>query len=101
MVLSRRPGEKRAYFLSRRYCNQDCYKAGRSAAAEERRIGQDIGGGAHFERADILHAAHRAAPQVPMSILADVVDRVEPLIAANTRHRLMAVVAAKFRANSE
>ena len=106
--LQRRDGEKRAEFLSRSHCNHACSVAARSKRAEDRRRERDLAdqapahhpGALEFDRAAVLRAAHHAAPQIPVALLDDVVRAVEPLIAANTRHRLLRLVAAKYRATA-
>lgn len=87
--------------MKRIYCNPACSAVGRSLRAKARAKEQDLRDSpamvaAHdveFSRADILRVAHMAAPQIPITLIADVVDRTEPLIAATTRHRLMRYVA--------
>jgi hypothetical protein len=103
--LVRHQGEKHAYFVRRKYCDHDCAVKGRSVLAEQHRLEQDLAdhdppellAAMSFDRAEILRAAHRAAPQVPVSLLADVVAEVEPLIASNTRRLLMHQVAQRYR----
>ena len=49
-----------------------------------------------FHRDALVRAAHRVAPTIPSDILNEIIRVVEPLIADNTRHDLMAVVAERF-----
>ena len=104
--LVRRDGEKRAHFAKRSCCNFECSVVARTTKAEDRRREADLAditpvadlGALEFARSEVLRAAHNAAPQIPVSLLDDVVRAIEPLIAANTRRRLLAVVGARVRA---
>lgn len=103
--LLRRPTEKRAHFVKRTYCDWECSVKGRSALAEEKRLlldAQDhdppeLMAAMTFTSKELLHTAHQVAPQVPVSVLAEVITAVEPLIASNTRRKLMKLVATKYR----
>ena len=100
--LVRRPGEKRAEYLSRSYCNYRCSVADRSRKAEERRAAQDAEDREapvdDFDRAEVMNVALRAAPGIAASRVAAIVDAIEPLIAQNVRRRTLAPIAAGVRA---
>ena len=100
--LVRRPGEKRAEYLSRSYCDMRCSVADRSRKAEERRAAKDRADREtpvdDFDRGELLRAAQRAAPGVAPTRLVAILDAVEPLIAMNVRRRTLAPIAAEVRA---
>jgi len=104
--MTRREKERPAEFRRRSYCGLKCSVADRSRKAVEKQLAADLEnaypqlnpGALDFDRNEILTRAHMAAPQIPVSLIADVVDAVEPMISANTRRKLMALVALDVRA---
>jgi hypothetical protein len=104
--LSRRETEKRAEFLGRKYCNLQCSVADRPRVNAEKRAALDLKdkeappetNGLTFTHQEILHRAHMAAPQIPISILDAVIKDIEPMLSANVRHRLLGPIAANIRA---
>jgi len=105
--LARRETEKRAEFLGRKYCNLQCSIDDRPRIAAEKRAALDLQdklappatSGLTFTKAEILRRAHFHAPQIPISILDSVIREIEPMLEANTRHRILAPLAAEIRAN--
>jgi hypothetical protein len=104
--LARRETEKRAEFLGRKYCDLKCSIADRPRVNAEKRAALDlkdqeappVTGGLTFTHQEILHRAHMAAPQIPISILDAVIKDVEPMLSANVRHQLLGPIAARIRA---
>jgi len=100
LILKRKSGEKRAEFMTRKYCDLKCSSHGRGRVNKEKTILDD-----HprqrldFDTPEILRRAHMAAPQVPVSILSDVVRAIEPMIAANARAKTLGLIAADIRNN--
>lgn len=101
--MRRRPTEKRAEFLKRKTCGPACLSAYRRQVNAERRAEWDAldqgedGTGLTFDRAELLTAARRAAPDTPADLLGAVIDAVLPLIEATTRARVLAPLAAAAR----
>ena len=98
--LYQRKDEKRGDFLKRKYCNIKCSDINRGVVKKEKTIFED-----HprqrldFDPPEILRRAHMAAPQVPISVVADIVQAIEPMIAANARGRALGPIAAQIRAS--
>ena len=106
--LTRRPGEKRAYYLARTYCAAACYHADKPRRAEEARTELDLRDRAaerqrmdrlDFDDTEVLRRACQAAPRVPAATVAAIIAAVEPLIAATVRGRVLAPIALQVRAN--
>lgn len=106
-VLARNEKERRAQFLGRKYCNLQCSIDDRPRVNAEKRAALDrkdqeappVTSGLTFTTQEILHRAHMHAPQIPVSLLDSVIREIEPMLAANARHRLLAPMAAQIRAD--